>query len=97
VIGLTYDATKGIYAMADKRKAPSPPPSSAALVKRARGETPPPMTQIAISAGASDREKALVRNVQRTSGLEAPIVSLAGAHSVSAITYGYFALNPQSF
>lgn len=69
--------------MADKRKAPSPPPSSAALVKRARGETPPPTTQIAISAGSNDRAKALIRNVQRTSGLDAPIVSLAGAHSVS--------------
>ncbi|KAG9078080.1 hypothetical protein FS749_009963, partial [Ceratobasidium sp. UAMH 11750] len=66
--------------MADKRKAPSPPPSGVALVKRARGETPP-TNQIAISAGASDREKALVRTVQRTSGLDAPIVSLAGAHS----------------
>ncbi|CAE6440317.1 unnamed protein product [Rhizoctonia solani] len=72
--------------MADKRKAPSPPPSSAALMKRARGETPPPMTQIAISTGASDREKALVRNVQRTSGLEAPIVSLAGAHSAEIMS-----------
>jgi len=71
--------------MSDKRKAPSPPPSSAALVKRARGETPP-SNQIAISAGASDREKALIRTVQRTSGLDAPIVSLAGAHSAEIMS-----------
>lgn len=83
--------------MADKRKAPSPPPSSAALIKRARGETPPPTTQIAISTGASDREKALVRNVQRTSGLDAPIVSLAGAHLVSAAEFSSPASNLNPF
>ncbi|EJD35707.1 WD40 repeat-like protein [Auricularia subglabra TFB-10046 SS5] len=62
----------------EKRKAPSPPPSGA-LVKRARGSSPP-KNQIAISSAGED-SKGLIRTVQRTSGLEAPIVSLSGAHS----------------
>ncbi|KAJ7261420.1 WD40-repeat-containing domain protein [Mycena rebaudengoi] len=55
-------------------------PSSGTLVKRARA-TPPPgsQTQIAISSDG-DKSKGLIRGVQRTSGLDAPIVSLAGAH-----------------
>ncbi|KAK7062405.1 WD-repeats-region domain-containing protein [Favolaschia claudopus] len=56
-------------------------PSSGALVKRAKA-TPPPSNQIAISSsGDGDKNKGLIRSVQRTSSLEAPIISLAGAHS----------------
>ena len=51
------------------------------MVKRAKA-TPPPSNQIAISSANDDRNKGLIRTVQRTSNLEAPIVSLAGAHSV---------------
>lgn len=58
----------------------SPAPGGA-LVKRAKA-TPPPSNQIAISSSNDDRNKGLIRTVQRTSNLEAPIVSLAGAHSV---------------
>ena len=59
----------------------SPPPEGV-LIKRARG----PSTlsnQIAISS-AGDDKKGLIRTVKRTSGLEAPIVSLQGAHTVRA-------------
>jgi Prp8 binding protein len=66
----------------------SPPPSSGldsgALVKRARA-TPPPSNQIAISSSNDERQKALVRSITRTSHLEAPIVSLAGAHSAEIL------------
>ncbi|KAJ6529186.1 WD40-repeat-containing domain protein [Mycena vulgaris] len=55
-------------------------PSGGIVIKRAKG-TPPPSNQIAISSSDSDRSKGLIRTVQRTSNLEAPIVSLAGAHS----------------
>ncbi|KAJ7654912.1 WD40 repeat-like protein [Mycena rosella] len=55
-------------------------PSAGIVIKRAKG-TPPPSTQIAISSSDADRSKGLIRTVQRTSNLEAPIVSLAGAHS----------------
>ena len=61
-----------------KREA-SPPPEGV-LIKRARGATPP-QNQIAISSG-DDGKKGLIRTVKRTSGLEAPIVSLTGSHSV---------------
>jgi Prp8 binding protein len=57
------------------------PSAGGALVKRAKA-TPPPSNQIAISSTNDDRNKGLIRTVQRTSNLEAPIVSLAGAHSV---------------
>ncbi|KAF7303513.1 WD-REPEATS-REGION domain-containing protein [Mycena indigotica] len=60
-------------------KRPASPPPGGALVKRARATPPPPGTQIAISS-AGDKNKGLIRSVQRTSGLEAPIISLAGAH-----------------
>ncbi|KAJ7098546.1 WD40-repeat-containing domain protein [Mycena belliarum] len=61
-------------------KRPGSPPAGA-IIKRAKG-TPPPSNQIAISQGVGgDKSKGLIRTVQRTSGLEAPIVSLAGAHS----------------
>ncbi|KAF6761915.1 U5 snRNP complex subunit [Ephemerocybe angulata] len=63
----------------------SPPPSGGALIKKARA-TPPPSTQIAISNSSDDRNKGLIRTVQRTSNLEAPIVSLAGAHSAEILS-----------
>ncbi|KAF9014368.1 WD40 repeat-like protein, partial [Hymenopellis radicata] len=50
------------------------------LIKRAKA-TPPPSNQIAISSAGDDRSKGLIRTVKRTSSLEAPIISLAGAHS----------------
>ncbi|KAF8885740.1 WD40-repeat-containing domain protein [Infundibulicybe gibba] len=56
------------------------PPVEGTLIKRARA-TPPPSNQIAISSSNDERQKGLIRTVQRTSSLEAPIVSLAGAHS----------------
>ena len=56
------------------------PPQEGILIKRAREESPP-SNQIAISS-AGDNKKGLIRTVKRTSGLEAPIVSLSGAHSV---------------
>lgn len=57
------------------------PPAGGALVKKARA-TPPPSNQIAISSSNDERSKGLIRTVQRTSNLAAPIVSLSGAHSV---------------
>ncbi|KAF9463086.1 WD40-repeat-containing domain protein [Collybia nuda] len=56
------------------------PPVEGTLIKRAKA-TPPPSNQIAISSSNDERSKGLIRTVQRTSSLEAPIVSLAGAHS----------------
>lgn len=70
--------------MENKRKEPSSPtPLSGGLIKRTRVDGPPqgPGNAIAISSGA-DVGKALVRSVKRTSSLDAPIVSLAGAHGV---------------
>ncbi|KAJ2917517.1 hypothetical protein MD484_g2897, partial [Candolleomyces efflorescens] len=63
----------------------SPPPTGGALIKKARA-TPPPSNQIIISSSNDDRNKGLVRTVQRTSNLEAPIVSLAGAHSAEILS-----------
>ena len=59
----------------------SPTPNGGVLIKRARGASPPP-NQIVISSSNDERQKGLVRTVKRTSGLEAPIVSLSGAHGV---------------
>lgn len=67
-----------------KRKASPPPANAGGLVKRARPDSPAP-NQIAISSG-TDKQKALIRNVSRTSGLDAPIVSLAGAHSAEVLS-----------
>ncbi|KAH9482248.1 U5 small nuclear ribonucleoprotein 40 kDa protein [Psilocybe cubensis] len=58
----------------------SPPPSGGIVIKRAKA-SPPPSNQIAISSAGDDRNKGLIRTVQRTSNLDAPIISLAGAHS----------------
>ncbi|RXK36152.1 Prp8 binding protein [Tremella mesenterica] len=66
------------------RKSPPPGPGTA-LTKRARVEDDDEMdgrnmTMTVASSGEGQRKNALVRNVKRTSGLEAPIVSLSGAH-----------------
>lgn len=63
-----------------------PTEQAGTLIKRQRGETPP-STQIAISSGKDERSQGLIRTVQRTSNLEAPIISLSGAHSVSRILH----------
>ncbi|KAG6839388.1 hypothetical protein C0991_003093 [Blastosporella zonata] len=63
------------------KRGPSPPPFEGTLIKRVKSDAPP-SNQIAISSSNDPRNKGLIRAVQRTSGLEAPIVSLAGAHSV---------------
>lgn len=63
----------------------SPPPAGGALVKRAKA-TPPPSNQIAISSSNDERSKGLIRTVQRTSALEAPIISLAGSHSAEILS-----------
>lgn len=58
-----------------------------AVAKRARVEDEETeentMTLTVASSGEGQRKNALVRTIKRTSGLEAPIVSLAGAHGVS--------------
>jgi hypothetical protein len=62
---------------------------STAMLKRARvddeDEADPSMTTMTISSsgGQGVGKNALVKTVKRTSGLSAPIVSLAGAHQVS--------------
>jgi Prp8 binding protein len=67
------------------KRSASPPGGQGALIKRVRSSSPAAgaQTQIAISGSNDERQKALIRTVQRTSNLEAPIVSLAGAHGVS--------------
>ncbi|KAI0313139.1 WD40 repeat-like protein [Amylostereum chailletii] len=66
-----------------KRAAPSP---DGALIKRARSSEPEPNQQIAISSSNDERQQALIRSVKRTSNLEAPIVSLAGAHGAEIMS-----------
>lgn len=73
-----------------KRSASPPSASSSsggALIKRAKSSNDGPSTsrEIAISSNNDPRNKALIRSVQRTSGLDAPIISLAGAHAVSLL------------
>ena len=41
------------------------------------------MTLTVASSGEGQRKNALIRTVKRTSGLDAPIVALSGAHGVS--------------
>lgn len=69
------------------RKSPPPSGPGSALTKRARvedDESDPSMSLMTVaSSGEGQRKNALVRSVKRTSGLQAPIVSLAGAHGVS--------------
>ncbi|KAF8827297.1 hypothetical protein HHX47_DHR5000939 [Lentinula edodes] len=66
-------------------KRPVSPPGGGALIKRAKsssdGSGASTTREIAISSNNDPRNKSLIRSVQRTSGLDAPIVSLAGAHS----------------
>ncbi|GJJ15123.1 hypothetical protein Clacol_009398 [Clathrus columnatus] len=75
-----------------KRKASPPPTGSTtngALItsKRPRPSSPGSNTQqIAISSTGANDNKALLRTVPRTSGLEAPIVSLAGTHSMEIMS-----------
>jgi hypothetical protein len=62
----------------------SAPQEDGTLIKRARSSEPEANNQqLAISSSNDERQKALVRSVKRTSNLEAPIVSLSGAHGVS--------------
>ena len=64
-----------------KRAAPQ---EEGTLIKRARSSEPEAnQQQLAISSSNDERQKALIRSVKRTSNLEAPIVSLSGAHGVS--------------
>lgn len=74
------------------RKSPPPSGPGTALTKRARVEDdeadPDMMLMTVASSGEGQRKSALVRSVKRTSGLEAPIVSLAGAHAVSSSSKG---------
>jgi len=51
-----------------------------ALTKRVKTESSTSSGQMVISMSGNTREQALVRTVKRTSGLEAPIVALTGAH-----------------
>jgi hypothetical protein len=64
-----------------KRAAPQ---EEGTLIKRARSSEPEANNQqLAISSSNDERQKALIRSVKRTSNLEAPIISLSGAHAVS--------------
>lgn len=69
------------------RKSPPPSGPGMAVAKRARvedeGADEGTMTLTVASSGEGQRKNALVRTIKRTSGLEAPIVSLTGAHGVS--------------
>ncbi|KAF9059354.1 WD40-repeat-containing domain protein [Rhodocollybia butyracea] len=66
------------------KRSVSPPAPGGAVIKRAKndnGAASSTTREIAISSNNDPRNKALTRTVPRTSGLEAPIISLAGAHS----------------
>ena len=65
------------------KRGASPPPQGV-LIKRARSSSPV-QNQIAISSSNDERQQALIRTVKRTSSLEAPIISLSGAHGVRVI------------
>lgn len=56
------------------------------MTKRARVEDEEDdsrnMTLTVASSGEGQRKNAMIRTIQRTSGLEAPIVALGGAHGV---------------
>ncbi len=70
------------------RKSPPPSGPGYALTKRARVDSEEvedgTMTITVASSGEGQRKNALIRSVKRTSGLEAPIVALSGAHGVSS-------------
>ena len=55
------------------------------LVKRARSSEAETSQQLIISSSNNERQQNLIRSVTRTSSLEAPIVSLSGAHSVRGV------------
>jgi len=67
------------------KRGASPPPNGGTLIKRARSSEPQ-ANQIAISSSNDERQKGLIRTVKRTSGLDAPIVSLTGAHSAEILS-----------
>ncbi|THH11034.1 hypothetical protein EW146_g8178 [Bondarzewia mesenterica] len=56
------------------------------LIKRARPSEVEASQQLIISSSNDERQQALVRSVKRTSSLEAPIVSLSGAHSAEILS-----------
>lgn len=62
------------------KRSASPPAGQGTLIKRSRSSEPQNTAQLVISSSGKEREQALIRTVKRTSNLEAPIVSLAGAH-----------------
>ncbi|KAH9998288.1 WD40 repeat-like protein [Russula vinacea] len=67
-----------------KRAAPH---EEGTLIKRARSSEPEANNQqLAISSSNDERQKALIRSVKRTSSLEAPIVSLSGAHAAEILS-----------
>lgn len=67
-----------------KRAAPQ---EEGTLIKRARSSEPEANNQqLAISSSNDERQKALIRSVKRTSNLEAPIVSLSGAHAAEILS-----------
>ncbi|KAH9972977.1 WD40 repeat-like protein [Lactifluus volemus] len=67
-----------------KRAAPQ---EEGTLIKRARSSEPETNNQqLAISSSNDERQKALIRSVKRTSNLEAPIISLSGAHSAEILS-----------
>lgn len=78
--------------MSDKRKLPTMAPAtlggsshSSALVKRARQDDSDGTMQVAISSNGQANSKGLIRSVKRTSSLQAPIVSLSGAHTAEVL------------
>lgn len=64
------------------KRSASPPSAQGTLIKRSRSSEPQNTAQLIISSSGKEREQALIRTVKRTSNLEAPIVSLSGAHGV---------------
>ena len=64
------------------KRSASPPSAQGTLIKRSRSSEPQNTSQLIISSSGKEREQALIRTVKRTSNLEAPIVSLSGAHGV---------------
>ena len=70
------------------KRSASPPPAQGTLIKRSRSSEPQNTSQLIISSSGKGREQALIRTVKRTSNLEAPIVSLSGAHGVSVASLG---------
>lgn len=74
--------------MIRKSPPPSGPGASSALTKRSRieDEDDSSANTLTVAIGSSGSGKAdqgaLIRTIKRTSGLEAPIVALTGAHGV---------------